>query len=494
MTALDYYIIDCLSTGKRISGRKVSLLGPDKLPDDQLFCIANNIDQPSCSTCGINPVALISLNRGFRKYCSRQCYRSAMSERNMLTNISRNPSVAKNRGEDLSVVTRQAVEHYLNSPTSTISQAASIHNVSFDRLRRALHIHYGAKSIPKERRNSAWRNTACKSMESVDMYADDAKWIEAQQRRGYTASIVAKHLGCSPNYIATKARELGVGFPNSKTISSHEIILMEYLASMGLDVISNDRRSLDGMEIDLLIAQHTIGIEINGVYWHQYTGNPDHGKRYNDTNYHKAKTDVAESKQINLLQIFDYEFNDPDKLKIIKSIILGRCGADRTVDANHCTIKLIDSEIYNTFMATHHIEGAAPSEISLGLYDNNVIVAAIGLNVHEDRWQVVRVTDAMGISVIGGTNALLEYFADQFKAPCVTLPINRRFSQGDGDMQMSKVSTEPPRSQWIKYSGKTLDIVTETLTDAGVMRMNKYMKVYDCGHDIYHWHTRKELD
>ena len=51
--------------------------------------------------------------------------------------------------------------------------------------------------------------------------------------------------------------------------SKAEIEIKEFIESLGVEVEkSRNRMLLDGHEIDLILPEHKLGIEYNGLYWH----------------------------------------------------------------------------------------------------------------------------------------------------------------------------------------------------------------------------------
>ena len=75
------------------------------------------------------------------------------------------------------------------------------------------------------------------------------------------------------------------------------------------EIIRNDRKTLNGKEIDLLIQSRNIGIEYNGLKWHS----EEYEKDYK---YHIEKTKLCLNKGIRLIQIFEDEYiQHPDIVK-----------------------------------------------------------------------------------------------------------------------------------------------------------------------------------
>lgn len=84
-----------------------------------------------------------------------------------------------------------------------------------------------------------------------------------------------------------------------KSIKEKE--LCEWVKDLGFLTIENDRKILNGQEIDILIPELSIGIEFNGDYWHS--------DKFKDDNYHINKCILAEEKGIEIIHIWESEWN-----------------------------------------------------------------------------------------------------------------------------------------------------------------------------------------
>ncbi|MCK9320064.1 hypothetical protein, partial [Methanoculleus sp.] len=63
----------------------------------------------------------------------------------------------------------------------------------------------------------------------------------------------------------------GAGCPtcaNEKVISSYELELQDFIKSLNIDYVFQDRKILNGKELDIFIPSKKVAIEFNGLYWH----------------------------------------------------------------------------------------------------------------------------------------------------------------------------------------------------------------------------------
>ena len=123
--------------------------------------------------------------------------------------------------------------------------------------------------------------------------------------------------------------------------SSYEKEIYNFIKSKKseLELIQNYRIK---KEIDVYIPDFNLGIEFNGTYWHSHL--------HKNKNYHKEKSDYFKSKGINIFHVWEYQWNNPIKRKIIESMISNklRLNLDK-IYARKCIIKEIKSKEYREF-------------------------------------------------------------------------------------------------------------------------------------------------
>ena len=96
--------------------------------------------------------------------------------------------------------------------------------------------------------------------------------------------------------------------------SNEEQELYSYLLTLlsNNEIQHNDRKILHNLELDFYIPTKNIAIEFDGLFWH----NDDIQTNYK---YHLHKTELCESKNIQLIHIFENEWLY--KQNIVKSRI-----------------------------------------------------------------------------------------------------------------------------------------------------------------------------
>ena len=97
---------------------------------------------------------------------------------------------------------------------------------------------------------------------------------------------------------------------------------------------------------------------MTGDYWHS--------ELHKDKNYHLNKTELVESKDYQLIHIFEYEWLNPIKQDIIKAKIKSLLNIDQNrIFARKCEIKEISAKEKNEFLNQYHIQHLLLKQYSL---------------------------------------------------------------------------------------------------------------------------------
>lgn len=167
-------------------------------------------------------------------------------------------------------------------------------------------------------------------------------------------------------------------------------------------IISGDKKTLNGRELDIFLPDINLAIEYCGLYWHSEISS---GKKYK---YHYSKYFDCKQKNIQLITIFSDEWID--KNDIVKQCLLSKINQQTKIFARKCTVQEISKTDAQIFLNEVHLQGA-PNNISktIGLfYDNKLVAAMTFLNKNKNKVELVRF--ASKNNVVGGASKLLKYF------------------------------------------------------------------------------------
>lgn len=237
---------------------------------------------------------------------------------------------------------------------------------------------------------------------------------------GYKDSIFTiKHNDCGEKFEITKAL-LYTRLKNTSIIclecnpvdiykSSFENEVGSFLNTLGVNVEKGNRKLLNGLELDYILADFNIAIECNGVYWHN--------ELFKGNNYHINKTKTCKELGYELLHIWedDWKF----KKDIIKSILKYRLGiVDKKIYARKCILKEVNTKNYKEFLNNNHIQGYASSSINLGLYYNDELVSLMTFGWRrtngKKEYELIRFCNKINTIVIGSASKLFKYFLSNY--------------------------------------------------------------------------------
>lgn len=250
-------------------------------------------------------------------------------------------------------------------------------------------------------------------------------------------------------------------------------------------------------ELDIFVPSKNIGVELNGNYWHSEVG----GKR--DKNYHLNKTNFFKTKGIQILHIFEDEWND--KQEIVKSIILSKLGLiGNKIFARKCQIKEVNKIEARKFLFTNHIQADTDAKINLGLYYQEELVSLMSFskpryNKNYD-WELVRFCNKIDTNVAGGASKLLTHFQKNYNGSIISYA-DLRFSIGElyktlgfkllhqsdpNYYYLDKYKNRIHRLQFQKHKLKDkLKIFDPNLTEWQNMQLNGYDRIWDCGNLVF---------
>jgi len=277
-------------------------------------------------------------------------------------------------------------------------------------------------------------------------------------------------------------------------VSSGEQELHDYLASL-VPVIKSDRKMIKPYEIDCLIESKSLGVEYCGIYYHS--------DKFKANNYHLAKLKKANSVGINLIQIFDDEWNT--KKDIVKSILANKLGyASTKIYARKTILKTVPTHDAKLFLVDNHIQGYASGNIHIGLYHNEELVmlatfsngrTSMG-NIDDDWFEMVRLCSKKYTTVVGGFSKVIKFFKDAYQPKGIKTYCDKRYFDGKGYETVGFIRSHDTNPNYhyvkgsIRYSkylfqkNKMKDKLKAYDPDKSErenMIANNYLRIFDCG-------------
>jgi hypothetical protein len=213
-------------------------------------------------------------------------------------------------------------------------------------------------------------------------------------------------------YICPDALLQGKGCPKcGNSISTAEDEIAEYIESLlgKNSVEKRNKKILDGMEIDIFVPSKNLGIEFNGIRWHSELFNKD---RY----YHLKKKNIAASKGVSLIHVFEDEYLTNKELVLDKiATILGVKAFQKKIMARKCYVAEISTVEAKKFLNKNHIQGFVRSSIYLGcFFDNELIAVMTFIKEKNNCWNLNRYCTNINYSCQGVAGKMLSYFENNY--------------------------------------------------------------------------------
>ena len=268
-------------------------------------------------------------------------------------------------------------------------------------------------------------------------------------------------------------------YPINELVSIKENQVLEFIKShYDGEVIQSYR---DVLEIDIYLPDLKIGFEFNGLYYHS--------DKFKDKNYHLDKLNFFKEKNIRVINIWENDWSN--RQEIIKSQILNILGKSNKIPARKCVIKEINNiKIARQFLDKNHIQGFVKSNIKLGLYHQNELVAIMLFDKSEGRkkmaqneWNLSRFCNKINFSIIGGASKLLNFFIKNYSPKRIVSYSDKDWSLGHlyKNLGFSKVHETKPDYKYI-VNNEMIHKSRFRKSVTGISESNiEIPKIWNCG-------------
>lgn len=257
------------------------------------------------------------------------------------------------------------------------------------------------------------------------------------------------------------------------------------------------RQILKPKEIDLYNDKYKLGIEFNGNYWHS--------ELFKDIKYHQNKSLYAKEKGIFLYHIFEHEWKDERKKRIILSQLNNLMGKNTfKIGARQCIIKPVDNKTCQEFLQENHLQGKDQSSIRLGLYYKDKLISIMTFckprftNKYE--WELSRFCNCLNTTVNGAASRLFKYFITTYNPKSIISYSNFSKTKGNVYSKLGFIHKGISSPNYIWFN-RHFDILSRYqcqkhklkayqefgTTENEIMHNRGYLKLYDCGNFIWEW-------
>lgn len=260
-------------------------------------------------------------------------------------------------------------------------------------------------------------------------------------------------------------------------------------------------------EIDLYIPEINLGIEYDGLAYHtveHFTGDTKRGwTKHKAINRHLWKTRECEKKEIRLIHVFEDEWLEHKDIVLDKISAVMKLPCEQ-IFARKLSIKPISQKEASVFLDANHIQGRCNATISVGLFNDDELVAVQSFSPYTRRkisgaWELVRYATKLGTRVVGGFSRCLKWFEREYRPKMLFSFADKRWCDfktnvyevngfvRDGDTPPSYWWVKPPK-RWHKsimrksrIKSKFPEIYSSDKTELQMANEAGFKRIYDCG-------------
>jgi len=303
------------------------------------------------------------------------------------------------------------------------------------------------------------------------------------------------------NRISTNATLCTICNPIDVHISDKENKLLKFIKNNYIgEILTSDRKILNGKELDIYLPELKLAFEFNGLYWHNELNKPN--------NYHLNKTKNCENKEIQLIHIWEDDWKN--KQNIVKSMILNKLGkTPNNIFGRKTKIKEItDNTLIRKFLTENHLQGFVGSSVKIGLFFKDELVSLMTFGKKrlamgnkkskKGEFELLRFCNKLNTNVLGGASKLFKYFIKNYKSTEITTYADRSHSNGGlyKILGFEFVSKTSPNYYYIidnvryhRFNFRKDKLVTQKFdpnkTEHQIMLDRKIYRIYDSGNLKY---------
>ena len=303
-------------------------------------------------------------------------------------------------------------------------------------------------------------------------------YIKENFKEKPTIQELADSLNISRQELGQRINKYNINFLISYSFIESENNVRERINEVIETTKYNDKK----YEIDIYISSCNLGIEYNGNYWHS--------NLYRENNYHQKKSLYFKEKGIDLIHIFEWEWEQ--KQDILINLIKRKVTNNfNKIFARKCIIKELDYRTYADFCNENHLQGEAGAKIKLGLFykDKLVQIMSFGSPRFTDKyeWEIIRECSKLNYKVIGGKEKLWKYFIKKYNPKnCISYCDFSKFT-GDSYLKLGFKYNGLNKPGFVWYDKKKNITYWRDPFHHKEMKEKGFLQIYDCGQLVFVW-------
>jgi very-short-patch-repair endonuclease len=427
------------------------------------------------------------MSYGFKKTCGKsECKTAALAKASKIGNDTQINKWRRVKAAAETGIKSKLIETYCGTE-KTIKELAIEFKLSHASCRRMLHESGVTTTHSKAKARQQLRLNRLLAEANVKLLCPDFRKTCIDLKR--SSKDIAADLGCSADYVCKIFRKAGTPLPRIPD-SKIQIRLHEFFKSnIDANCKSNDRSIITPLELDITSEKFKVAIEVNGVYFHNV--------KFKDKHYHHDKTMKCKASGYDLLHFTDIELEE--KFSIAANIIKAKCNLlTNRIMARETSVQELDANQYREFCRENHIQGSCPAKIKIGLFCKDELVSIMSFAKprfdKKHQYEMIRYCNKLDTYVIGGASKLFSYFTKAYDVDSCISYCSRSYFNGSfhSHLGFCLVRASPPSYYWIKSDGTKISRyqsqrhrLNTDLTEDAFMQSQNYMKIYDCGQNVY---------
>lgn len=227
----------------------------------------------------------------------------------------------------------------------------------------------------------------------------------------------------------------GCGCPQcSSQFSKKENEIYQYVKSLlpDVEIIKNDKKTIWPYELDIYIPNKQIAIEFNGLLWHSEKFNKN---KY----YHYTKMQMCERFGIQLIQIFEDEYDMHKDIVLSKLRYILGCQRTQKIYARNCVVKNIKFKEAKQFLQEYHIQGYTSATVYVGCFNKDELIGVMQFKKTGTPfyWELNRFATSNKYICIGVASKMLKWFSVEYNPKIIKSFADRRWSNKHKNVYLS---------------------------------------------------------
>lgn len=346
----------------------------------------------------------------------------------------------------------------------------------------SIHEKYGVRNF-----SMAWRNEETKHvLKDKETLREFLNSIPFENR---TVKNITERLDITDSCLRHYLQNFGcLDLMNFYSKSSTELDIYNLLQSWGIKCYKSASIFAPRTELDFYIPSFNIGIEYNGNFFHSHKSRK----------YHQEKSLSAKRNGIFVYHIFEYEWSNPRKKKIIISQLKNLFGLNEfKIGARKCELKEISNTECNEFLEDNHIQGKRNATKCIGLFYNNELVSVMSFGIsvfQKDTIELIRFCNKCNYSVIGAASKMFKYYIQKYNPDEVTSYCDIAKGRGNTyfNLGFEQIGITSPNYVWVKGFDVKSRYQCQMADERDTMIDRGYLQIFDCGNYKFIYKNRKK--